>query len=128
MGRFIPRALWFVLDETAVVAYVALMGGPPKETARFLRSPALTGVETLHATFVVHRYCRHIHDGLTVAHVDRGAATFELDGERYVAPAGHSFLVPPHAVHTGEPAVDGGYSYRVLYPDVSRLYPGAAAS
>jgi AraC-like DNA-binding protein len=87
------------------------------ERARFLRPLTLSGVEALPATFLTQRYVPHVHDSLTVAHVDRGAATFELQGSRYVAPAGSTFLIPPHSVHTGESASAGGYSYRVLYLD-----------
>lgn len=78
-------------------------------------------MEALHATFVDHRYPPHIHDTLTLAYVDRGAATFVLEGERYVAPAERIFVIPPQAVHTGESASDGGYTYRVLYLDPSLL-------
>lgn len=95
--------------------------GRPTERARFLRPPALDGVEALHATFVRHRYTAHIHDALTIAHVDRGAATFDLEGSRHVAPAGTAFLIPPQAVHTGEPVTSSGYTYRVLYLDPGEL-------
>lgn len=86
-----------------------------EEEARFLRPSALPGVEALHATFVHHRYAPHVHDALTIAHVVRGAAGFELEGRWQLAPAGSVFLIPPQAVHTGESASPGGYSYRVLY-------------
>jgi AraC-like DNA-binding protein len=75
----------------------------------------------LHATFVDHRYAPHIHDDLTIACVDRGAARFQLENHRHVAPAGTVFLIPPHAVHTGEPATSLGYTYRVLYLDPAQL-------
>ena len=90
-------------------------GGP--DQARFLRPRSLAGVEALHASFLRHRYPPHIHDSLTLAYVDRGAATFRLEGERYLAPAGCLFLIPPQAVHTGEAANPGGYTYHVLYLD-----------
>ena len=50
-----------------------------------------------------------------------GAARFELEGRWHVAPAGTSFLIPPGAVHTGESATPGGYSYRVLYLESEQL-------
>jgi Helix-turn-helix domain/AraC-like ligand binding domain len=64
------------------------------ESARFIRPGALPGVEALHATFVHHRYAPHIHNDLTIACVDRGAATFDLEDRRYLAPAGTVFLIP----------------------------------
>jgi len=93
----------------------------PVERARFLRPSTLTGVEALHATFLAHRYVPHVHDSLTVAYVDRGAATFELQGTRHVASAGSTFLIPPQSVHTGESATAEGYTYRVLYVDPDAL-------
>jgi len=92
-----------------------------EEEARFLRPPTLPGVEALHATFIHHRYAPHVHDALTIAHVVEGAAGFELDGRRHLAPAGSVFLIPPQAVHTGESASPGGYSYRVLYLEPEQL-------
>jgi AraC-like DNA-binding protein len=77
-------------------------------------------VEALHAHFVHHRYARHFHDAVTVAAVLNGAAAFDCGDRRYVAPAGSVFVIPPHAVHTGEPATGAGnghYDYQVLYLD-----------
>jgi AraC-like DNA-binding protein len=91
------------------------------DSARFIRQDALPGVEVLHATFVRHRYAPHIHDDLTIACVDRGAARFALDDHDHVAPAGTVFVIPPHAVHTGEPATVAGYTYRVLYVEPAQL-------
>ena len=95
----------------------AMNTSPTEEHARFFRPAALPGVEMLHATFVRHRYTAHIHDSWVVACVDRGAASFELDGTRHTAPSGSVFVIPPGIVHTGEPATDCGYTYRVLYID-----------
>jgi AraC-like DNA-binding protein len=91
------------------------------DSARFLRRDALPGVEALHATFVRHRYAPHIHDTITIACVDRGAARFALENHDHVAPAGTVFLIPPQAVHTGEPATVAGYTYRVLYLEPRQL-------
>jgi mannose-6-phosphate isomerase-like protein (cupin superfamily) len=102
--------------RTGVLYGIALMElRSSEEEARFLRPSALAGVEALHATFVHHRYAPHVHEALTIAHVVKGAAGFELDGRRQLASAGNVFLIPPGAVHTGESASPGGYSYRVLF-------------
>jgi AraC-like DNA-binding protein len=87
----------------------------PTEWARFFRSSDLPGAEVLHARFVVHRYAPHVHDTWTIAEVEFGAASFDLASSRHVAAAGSVFLIPPGVVHTGEPAIPGGYVYRVLY-------------
>lgn len=104
----------------------AMNSSPPEEHAHFFRPAALPGVETLHATFLRHRYTAHIHDSWVVACVDRGAASFELDGTRHTAPSGSVFVIPPGIVHTGEPATDLGYTYRVLYIDWAAVDQDAA--
>jgi len=91
------------------------------DSARFIRRDALPGVEALHATFVRHRYAPHLHDEMTIACVDRGAARFTLESHHHVAPAGTVFVIPPQAVHTGEPATVAGYTYRVLYLEPTQL-------
>lgn len=92
-------------------------GAAVADAARYLRPAALPGVEVLHATFVAHRYAPHLHQAWTVAAVDHGAAAFDLRGRRHTAPAGTVFVIPPHAVHTGEPASPEGLRYRVIYLD-----------
>jgi AraC-like DNA-binding protein len=99
------------------------MRPPSTEQARFLRPSHLPGVEALHATFVSHRYPSHLHDTWTLARVTAGAASFDLEGRAYVAPAGTSFFIPPGGVHTGESASPGGYTYRVLYLGQEQLAP-----
>jgi AraC-like DNA-binding protein len=90
---------------------------PGTERAHFLRPRGRAGLEALHATFVRHRYALHTHETFTIALVERGAASFDLDGFRHVAPAGSTFVIPPNGPHTGESATPGGYTYKVLYID-----------
>lgn len=47
----------------------------------------------------------------------RGAAAFQLEGRRYLAPPGSVFILAPDLVHTGDPVLPDGYSYEVLYLD-----------
>jgi len=91
------------------------------ETARLFRVPGLAGVEVLHARFVTYRYAPHFHEAVTIAVVDRGAAGFTSGRRRYYAGAGSLFVIPALEVHTGEVAVAGGYTYRVLYVDPGLL-------
>jgi AraC-like DNA-binding protein len=110
----VAKQLRPVLDRIAVPSAPDASHG---DRATYFRPTALPGVEALHASFVTHRYPAHLHQSWTVASVDEGAATFELERSRHVAPAGTTFLIPPGAVHTGEPASADGYRYRVLYLD-----------
>jgi AraC-like DNA-binding protein len=109
-ATILPSLQLIVLDDLAPNPRL-------EDRARFLRPPALPGVEALYATFVHHRYPPHVHDYWVIACVDRGAATFEVEGRRHTAAAGSTFAIPPGAAHTGEPATPGGYTYRVLYVD-----------
>jgi AraC-like DNA-binding protein len=95
-----------------------------RDSARFFRSQALPGVEILHARFITHRYAPHLHHAWTIAAVDSGVAAFDLEGAHHIAPAGAIFLIPPYAVHTGEPAAPLGYRYRVAYLDPSASLGG----
>lgn len=85
------------------------------EQARFLRPAGLPGVEALHATFVEHRYPPHVHEEWVIACVASGVVRFGLEGRSHLAPERSVFLIPPHAVHTGQSAAQAGYTYRVLY-------------
>lgn len=91
--------------------------GSRPERATYLRPSGLDGVEALHASFVTHRYRPHSHPTWTLAMVVRGAAAFALDDTAQRAADGDLFLLEPESVHTGTPAVPGGWAYKVLYLD-----------
>jgi AraC-like DNA-binding protein len=80
-------------------------------------------VELLHATFVAHRYAAHLHDSWVVGMVDRGVVAFDLEGVSYRAPVDATFVIPPYAIHTGEPVTPMGYTYRAVYLDQEAI-PG----
>jgi AraC-like DNA-binding protein len=95
-------------------------GGPsasPPETTAYFRPAGLDGVEALHASFVTHAYRPHSHPTWTVATMERGAASFELDDTEQCAHDGELFVLEPDSVHTGVAAVPGGWAYKVLYLD-----------
>jgi AraC-like DNA-binding protein len=95
-------------------------GGPsasPPEVTRYFRPAGLDGVEALHASFVTHAYRPHSHPTWTVAMMERGAASFELDDTDQRADDGELFVLEPESVHTGVAAVPGGWAYKVLYLD-----------
>ena len=91
------------------------------ERATYLRPAGLDGVEALHASFVTHAYRPHSHPTWTLAMVVRGAAAFALDDTAQRAGDGDLFLLEPESVHTGAPAVPGGWAYKVLYLDPARV-------
>jgi AraC-like DNA-binding protein len=87
------------------------------ESTTYLRPAGLDGVEALHASFVTHAYRPHSHPTWTLAMMVRGAAAFALDDTAQRADDGELFLLEPESVHTGAPAVPGGWAYKVLYLD-----------
>ena len=89
----------------------------PPETTAYFRPAGLAGVEALHASFVTHAYRPHSHPTWTVAMMERGAASFELDDTDQRADDGELFVLEPESVHTGVAAVPGGWAYKVLYLD-----------
>jgi AraC-like DNA-binding protein len=89
----------------------------PPEIAAYFRPAGLDGVEALHASFVTHAYRPHSHPTWTVAMMERGAASFELDDTDQRADDGELFVLEPESVHTGVAAVPGGWAYKVLYLD-----------
>lgn len=88
-----------------------------------LRRPAIDGIEILHARFLRHEYARHAHEAATVALMDSGSAAFRYMGMDFTAHKGDVFLINADEVHTGRPAGQTGYRYRVLYLDAAALRP-----
>lgn len=78
-------------------------------------------IDALHARFIEHRYPLHEHDYYVIGLVGDGTLTYRCRGARYVARAGHVFLIDAHAPHTGEPASPDGYLRFTLYPTMKLI-------
>lgn len=78
-------------------------------------------VELLHAYYVQHAYPRHSHDYYVISLIQQGRQSFTHKGTKYTTPPGGLILINPGAVHTGEPADQGGFELRSLYPTVSHM-------
>jgi hypothetical protein len=76
----------------------------------------LSGIETLHAHFVRHRYARHAHEFAVIGLVESGIQSYYYLGARHRTGPGGVFVVNPQEPHTGEPGDTDGYIYRALYP------------
>ena len=96
------------------------------EVARYWRHEAVDGVDLLRARFVTHRYGRHAHETYTFGLIEAGVEEFEYGGSLLRASAGAVALLDPDVVHTGQAATPAGWSYRVLYPQVSVVTDVAA--
>ncbi|MDV2991857.1 MAG: HTH-type transcriptional activator RhaR [Chroococcidiopsis sp. SAG 2025] len=96
------------------------------ERAKFWRQPEFGNLELLRATYITHAFCRHIHEAYTIGVIEQGVEKFTYPGKMHFAPAGTVVIVNPGEVHTGSAGVEHGWTYRVLYPDVSLLQQAAA--
>lgn len=84
--------------------------------------PAIPGIrEVFHAGFAEHAYPPHTHDVWTLFIVDRGAVRYDLDRRPRAAEPSMVSVLPPHVVHDGRPATEGGYRKRVLYVEADVL-------
>jgi AraC-like DNA-binding protein len=96
------------------------------EVARYWRHTAVDGVDLLRARFVTHRYGRHAHETYTFGVIEAGVEEFEYAGTMFRAGPGAVALLDPDVVHTGQAGTPKGWTYRVLYPQVSVITDVAA--
>jgi AraC-like DNA-binding protein len=97
-----------------------------RETTKFWRDPALADLELLKATYVTHSFSRHTHEGYAIGVIERGIEEFVYRGATHQAPAGSIVIIHPGEVHTGHAAAPEGWTYRMLYPDVSLMQKATA--
>jgi AraC-like DNA-binding protein len=91
----------------------------PAENARYWQHGAVRGVDLLRARFITHRYGRHVHETYTFGLIEAGVEEFDYGGSLLRAGPGGVALLNPDVVHTGQAATPAGWTYRVLYPEVS---------
>jgi AraC-like DNA-binding protein len=89
------------------------------EVARYWQHAAVAGVDLLRAKFITHRYGRHAHETYTFGLIEAGVEEFDYGGTLLRAGPGAVALLDPEIVHTGQAATPSGWTYRVLYPEVS---------
>lgn len=90
-----------------------------RERVKFWRAHELDQLELLHATYITHAFARHIHTGFAIGVIEQGAEKFYYQGAEHVAPAGHVVVINPGEVHTGQAAGKNGWTYRMLYPEIT---------
>jgi AraC-like DNA-binding protein len=98
----------------------------PTENARYWRHEAVRGVDLLRARFITHRYGRHAHETYTFGLIEAGVEEFDYGGNLLRAGPGGVALLNPDMVHTGQAGTPAGWTYRVLYPEVSVVTSVAA--
>ncbi len=98
----------------------------PREAIKIWRAPELENIELMRATYVSQRFAKHSHDCFAVGVIERGALGFYYRGANVVAPAGAVNLANPDEPHTGQAAMDAGWTYRMFYMDTASLQKAAA--
>jgi AraC-like DNA-binding protein len=95
------------------------------ERVQYWRPPGHPGVELLTARYRRQSFSRHTHDGYAFGVIQSGALGFHYRGENVVAPPGAINLVVPGEAHTGHPAAESGWAYRMFYFDPQVLIDAA---
>jgi len=99
---------------------------PDQEWAKTWHDPNL-GLRVMHANFVRHAYPRHAHDYYVICVVDRGRQSFLHAGRKHYTPVGGLILINPGEVHTGEAAIEAGFTIRCLYPTPEQMQAALGA-
>ncbi len=85
------------------------------EETNFWRIPSFGNMELLRASYLKQSFPRHTHDLYAIGVIERGALGFYYRGENVLASQGQINLCIPGEVHTGQPAADDGWTYRMFY-------------
>ena len=97
-----------------------------KTKTKLWRLPGLSELELLRAEHVTQSFPKHTHERYAVGVIEGGALGFFYRGENVVAAPGNINLCVPGEVHTGQPAVPEGWSYRMFYLEAGMLQDVAA--
>jgi AraC-like DNA-binding protein len=81
-----------------------------------LRHDADLQLDALHAHFTTHAFARHWHDYYVIGLIADGVQSFWYRRNTYVTTRGGLFLLNPGEPHTGQSAIESGFTYRALYP------------
>jgi AraC-like DNA-binding protein len=91
------------------------------EHIKLWQAPDLDGLELIHARYRNQRFDPHFHDTYSIGMLEQRAMAFQARGAVHTASRGQITIINPGVVHTGEPATEGGWQYRSLYPSIASL-------
>lgn len=74
------------------------------------------GVSALHAHFTTHAFAPHWHDYYVIGLIADGVQSFAYRRNIYYTTRGGLFILNPGEPHTGQSAVESGFTYRAIYP------------
>jgi len=86
------------------------------DKAIFSTIDAIGGLETVRAQYHKQHFSKHVHEGYTIALIERGAQSFYRSGGTHLAGTNSIILVNADDVHTGQSAATHGWVYRAMYP------------
>jgi AraC-like DNA-binding protein len=89
------------------------------ESATMTRLRVFETLELLRARYTRQKFAPHAHDEYVFGMVEAGAARTQFRGREDVHAVGSVITFAPGEVHTGAPATEQGWSYRMLYPSES---------
>lgn len=91
------------------------------ERTRFWRDRRFGNMECMAATFITHEFAPHSHDTFSIGAIEAGCQVAMIRGEREYTGPGALYLINPGETHDGQPGVESGYRYRMVYPDLALL-------
>src|SRR4051794_21806335 len=71
--------------------------------------------DLLRATYRAHAFAPHMHETYAIGVIEAGANLLRYRGATHTVRMGGVVVVEPGEMHTGAPAGDGGWSYRMMY-------------
>ncbi len=80
--------------------------------------------DILRGRFVRQRFAPHLHDTFALGAFESGGARITVGNQECVHSAGDVIVIEPHEVHTGEPATEEGWSYRMFYVPTALMADG----
>ena len=86
------------------------------ESASMTRVRVFETLELLRARYTRQRFAPHAHNEYVFGAVEHGAARTLFRGGEDIHAVGAVITFAPGEVHTGSPATDEGWSYRMMYP------------
>ncbi len=81
--------------------------------------------EILRARYVRQQFAPHSHDSLALGVIEQGRSRMLWRGAERLLRAGDVVVIAPGEVHTGGPADDAGWQYRMLYVPTSLVADAA---
>ena len=109
------------LNEIQLAKNASPLTSMKKDSAQFYTDPSFSGLHTMSASFLGHRFAPHMHDELMIGAITEGVQTFMRDRKTHLAPQGSMSIINPGDIHTGEPGFEKRLVYRAIYIPVKVL-------